>query len=139
MAKRYHIEKLNTMLQHLAGILHVSILILDENGNTLSKIADTKDYCSALRIIDGVQSKCNHCDKQIVERCRQSKRLESHICHAGRCDLAMPITQNERIVAYVVLGRIRTAQSPKTPCYAGFRQHIDELYDAVPSLIRFTL
>ena len=129
MARQYQIDKLDTMLQHLAGVLHVSILILDADGNVLSRIYNPEDFCSSLQIAEKeLQAKCAQCDKQIVERCKHSKKLERHICHAGLCDLALPIEQNNTIVAYVVLGRIKTAQSPTIPHYP----HAHDLYSVVP-------
>ncbi len=112
MAVTYHIEKLDQLLKDLAGALRVSILILDANGEQLSKISDPSDFCSQLQQKNDVQQLCHQCDRTIVERCKRSKKVEKHLCHAGLCDLAMPIVKDNTVIAYVVLGRIRTAQSP---------------------------
>lgn len=132
MAIRYHIEKLDNLLNNLAGTLRVSILILDENGKQLSCIYDPNDYCSALQTVDGMRSKCHECDSQIVTRCKKSKRIEKHICHAGLLDLAMPIIKDGTVVAYIVLGRIRTALSPSFSRYDNLPATIYDSYQNIP-------
>lgn len=132
MAVHYHIEKLNALLQNLAGVLHVSILILDQSGNILSRIYDPNDYCSHLQVLDGIRPKCQACDRQIVARCKASQRIEKHLCHAGLCDLAMPIIKDGTILAYVVLGRIRTARSPAQSRYQDIPTETESCYRNIP-------
>ena len=54
---------------------------------------------------------------EILLKCKQSRKLESHICHAGLCDSAMPIIKNEIIAGYIIFGRIRTGSSPREQIY----------------------
>ena len=132
MAIRYHIEKMNTLLEHLAGVLHVSVLLLDQNGKQLSKIYDPADYCSTLQTVEGMRPKCQECDKRIMEQCKQSKKIEKHLCHAGLFDLAMPIIKDEIVVAYIVLGRIRTTQSPAVSRYNESNDILCNSYQSIP-------
>jgi|GEM_PF-5885560 len=39
---------------------------------------------------------------KILNRCRISKKLESHICRAGLYDSAMPIIKDDNVVGFVV-------------------------------------
>lgn len=133
MAVRYHIKELDALLQDISKVLNVSILILDIHGNMLSRISNSDDYCSLLRTVDDTaEAKCHLCDKQIVERCKTSKQIEQHICHAGLCDLAMPILKDGAIVAYVVLGRMRTTLSPKMQRYPHLPPAVQARYNDLP-------
>ncbi len=119
-------------MKSLAGTLRVSILILDTQGNVLSKFSPPDDYCTLLQTQKDMRPKCQECDKSIVERCRKSGKIEQHICHAGLCDLAMSVVKDEAAVAYIVIGRIRTILSPSVPHYDRIPQAVRLLYDAVP-------
>ena len=131
MAIQYHIDKLDTLLRNVAGVLRVSILISDANGNQLGKIHDPDDFCTRLQTAPRFQTLCKQCDRAIMERCKQSKQLEQHMCHAGLCDLAMPIIKDGNVIAYIVLGRIRTAASPDA---VHGDDDLKTLYDRLPLL-----
>ena len=117
MHVRYHVEELEKMIEHLIHLLGISIVVFDRDMHVLACKSAKDDYCSALQESLGLQEVCHRSDYEIVQRCKESMKTEHHMCHAGLCDVAVPIVKNDVALAFVVLGRIRLASSPPKPVY----------------------
>ena len=127
---RYHISELNDIIKNLGELLGISILVLDSKAQKLAMYSNRDDYCSTMQHSPEFREKCHACDLKIVKKCMQSAKIEMHYCHAGLCDVAMPVTKNGIVAAYIILGRIRTSDSP---------QKNDALYSHLTSFSDFQL
>ena len=112
----YRIEELKTIIRNLGELLGVAIIVLDSEARGLAEYSPNThdDYCSNMQKLDGFHDKCASCDKAIIERCLESSKAEFHYCHAGLCDVAMPIIKDGILAAYIILGKIRASNSPST-------------------------
>ena len=126
---KYHIEELNKVIKNLADLLGISIVVFDNNGKSLAVYSSPDDYCSFLQKSAAFRKKCLLSDMSLIEKCKKTKKIQSHFCHAGLCDVAMPIVKNNILTAYVVLGRIRLCESPEK--YKFDDSHIKTLYESV--------
>lgn len=108
---------LKDLIKDIFDLTGISISVLDVDRNVQANCSRSKDYCTQLQSIEGEDDLCFQCDKKILDRCRQTKKLEFHICRAGLCDAAMPIIKYDQLVGYVLMGRVRSAGSPATPKY----------------------
>lgn len=133
MTINYDIEKLNSITKSLYELTGIAIAILDTEYNYLANSGNNDDYCSFLQALYKDEKPCFHCDNEILFKCKNSKKLEYHICHAGLCDLAMPIIKDGYIVSYVIMGRIRSQKSPKEQKYSlGEKEKLTSLYNERP-------
>lgn len=114
---KYNIEALKHIITDLSCLTGISIAFLDSDFNCLFMESRKDDYCSCLQNFAMTDEECKSSDKQILLKCRESRKLESHICHAGLCDSAMPIIKNGIIAGYVIFGRICTVSSPEIQVY----------------------
>lgn len=120
----YRTSELHEIIKNLGELLGVSILVFSEKAEKLAIYSTPDDYCSTMQRIPEFRQKCHLCDLKILEKCMQTGQVETHYCHAGLCDVAMPVSKNGIVVAYVILGRIRTSDSPESS---------DPLYSALTS------
>ena len=128
---KYHTEKLNHVIKNLAELLHISIIVFDNCGRALTRCSDTSDYCSLLQKHPEFSKKCLNSDLSLMEKCHKTKKVEVHFCHAGLCDLAIPIIKDDILAAYVILGRIRLSDSPEKSPYDIPDKSADILYNSI--------
>lgn len=68
---------------------------------------ENKRYCRAVQnTVTGMKA-CFCSDANLLKRCRDSQKVEMHVCHAGLVDVAAPIIYNETIIGYVIFGQIK--------------------------------
>ena len=51
---------------------------------------------------------CGRSDSELLAKCKESRKPEISICHAGLADIAVPIIYADKIIAYILLGQIKT-------------------------------
>lgn len=112
MIVKYDIDRLKRIIKNIFDLTGISISVLDTERKVLARCLRDDDYCFFIQKIEAEYLRCYECDMKILEKCHTSKNLEKHICHAGLYDAAMPIIKNNTIVGYVIMGRIRSANSP---------------------------
>ena len=108
MIVKYDTEKLNKLINDLSNLLGISMSFLDRDFNPLTECKSKDGFCSVIQSTKKGKELCVSSDAVILSKCSKSLKFESHICHAGLCDAAMPIVKNGIIVGYVIMGRIRT-------------------------------
>lgn len=139
MVIQYNKEQLNRIIQNIFTLTGVSIVLLDTEYHLLASCTKEQDYCSLLQTVEKEQSLCWQCDQKILNRCRETKTLEHHICRAGLYDSAMPIIKDHTVVAFAVMGRIRSVHSPALPPYCpesvlSLAEKLTRLYRELPTL-----
>lgn len=138
MIINYNVEMLNYLIKNLFDLTGICISVLDTDYKVLTNCSPDFDFCSLLQRTEKEQANCKNCDEKILKKCSQSKKLESHICRAGLYDAALPITKNNNIVGYVIMGRVRSANSPQELVYfPNTNQDNDDLkllYNKLPIL-----
>lgn len=110
MQVHYDIEKLNMIARDLYELLHLSVLIVDRDGNRIVKCHNPCDFCSVVqKCYPSVKCRCHESDERLVTKCRESGKFCMHICHMNLCDVALPIVKDGIQVAYVMLGRMHVS------------------------------
>lgn len=125
MKIRYDVEKMKRIISDLCVLTGISMSFLDTERRTLCNCIKEGDFCSALQSDEKNARLCACSDEEILNRCLESKRFESHICHAGLFDAAMPIMKDGIFAGMVLMGRVRLAGS-------GDGKRLDGLYGEVP-------
>ena len=146
MQIKYNTEKINRILNDLSLLTGASIDFLDNNYNTITEGTTRNPFCIHFQQDKGYKNECKQSDKFILEKCKRSGRLESHICHAGLYDFAMPLKKRGITVGYFIFGQIKSTLSPensgkgkareyykKTPFYSD--EKIESLKDLLPQIL----
>ena len=108
---QYDLERLRRILGDLSTLTGISLSVLDAKRNGMILCAQENDYCTTIQQ-QGDFEKCRSCDMALLDRCEKSRAVERHTCHAGLCDLAMPVTKDGMVVGFLLMGRVRSPQSP---------------------------
>lgn len=136
MIIKYDIKQLNRIIKYIFDLTGISISILDTNYNVLVNCSKRGDFCSLLQTIKDKKTACSQCDQKIIEKCKSTKKLESHICWVGLYDSAMPMVKDDIIVGYAVMGRIRSEKSPYLPSFkhddVNILSRLNKLYCNLP-------
>ena len=137
MIIKYNTEKLRRIVTDITTLTGISVAVLDTDCKNIIRGPLSKEYCSLLQTIEIEKKYCKQCDTRILNRCRSSKNLESHICRAGLYDSAMPIIKDDNIVGYVIMGQVRSMDSPALPKYlpdtdAQTLKKLNKIYEQIP-------
>lgn len=65
------------------------------------------DYCEYVQSSQKGKIACRRSDSELLEKCRKEKKAAMHICHAGLVDVAVPIMNNDIIIGYIIVGRMK--------------------------------
>ncbi|MBR5308385.1 MAG: PocR ligand-binding domain-containing protein [Clostridia bacterium] len=111
MILKFDKEKLDRILSDFSLITGVPIAILGQEFEYIANSrTEEQKFCLTLQEADNCY-RCKCSDMEMLEKCKISKKAEMHICHAGLCDMAVPLVSDGEILAYIILGRIRTDRS----------------------------
>ena len=114
MQIKYNRKKLQQITDTLFVLTGISIAILDTEYNYVSNSTKQNDFCSCMQTSAISKARCKVSDEKLINKSKKSRCFESHICHAGLYDAVMPIIKNDIIVGYVIMGRVRSKNSPQT-------------------------
>lgn len=117
MKFKYNMTTLKHITHDLSQLTGIAISVLDSERNRLITASSTNDYCTIFQSAGTNNRLCRCSDNTLLDKCASSLNLETHICHAGLCDAAMPIMKNNLILGYIVFGRIRSTNSPQESKY----------------------
>lgn len=123
MRIRYDIEKMKRIITDLCVLTGISMAFLDTERKQLFRYEKEGDFCTVMQKDPQKHALCRCSDEHILNLCFENKRFESHICHAGLFDAAMPIMKDGIFAGIVLMGRVRLADAGKAS---------DGLYDALP-------
>lgn len=131
MKINYDKEKLEQVISTLFILTGISIAVLDTEYNILCRSAKQNDFCACVQSNKIGKVRCRGSDEKLLRRCKESRAFESHICHAGLYDAVFPIIKNDVIVGYVIMGRVRSKESPQT-VRGNVGVRFKKMYDELP-------
>lgn len=127
----YNTDKLEQILGDLSVLTGISIAFLDKNRNRICGSVKENDFCEMIQKTEPLKKKCIFSDAEILDRCRENGCYESHFCHAGLYDAALPVIINGSIAGYLIMGRVRSAESP-VECNVSDNEQLKKLYKELP-------
>ena len=104
------------IISDLCVLTGISMSFLDSERRTLCGYMKEDDYCATLQKDPQNIKLCACSDDTILDRCMESKCFESHICHAGLFDAAMPIIKDGVFAGIVLMGRVKYSKNAKVEC-----------------------
>jgi len=108
MLINYDIEKLNTALQDFYNSTGVNIQFLTSDFmHLISNQSNHNSYCESIQSTTEGRKCCYSSDKILLKKCKESKKPQMHMCHAGLIDVAVPVLYNDTILGYIILGQMK--------------------------------
>lgn len=135
MLSNCDIKKLEQMQQDFNYVTGVSITPYYADGNPITTTYTAMgDYCSFVNLTETGRVFCEKSNKSLIKKCRESKKIERHICAWGLCDIAIPLIHRDEIIGYLMIGQIRTSDKlPKiTHLSTQDQKKIEEYYHKIP-------
>lgn len=111
MIINYDENKLKNALQDFYNVTGLGILIVDSHLMSFGFKYMKNKYCHFIQQTIYGKRRCVYSDRCLLEKCRASKKTEMHICHAGLVDVAVPIMYEDDVVAYIMIGQMKTKES----------------------------
>ncbi len=107
MLIEFDIKKLEKAMEsfHLATEMNISIFY--EDFSLFGCIKNNNEYCGLVQSSGKGLKKCLDSSKALMERCRESRRWEYTVCHAGLCEIVIPMIYENNIVGYMMLGHVK--------------------------------
>jgi len=131
MQIKYDIPKLEQIINDIYVLTGLSINFLNLDFETLCSRTKENDFCSVLHEAEENDLNCQLADESLLKRSRTSRKFESHICHAGLYDAVTPVMKSGMVVGYVIMGRIRSSQSPTADRFDN-NEKLKALYEKIP-------
>lgn len=111
MNVHYDLEKIKSYVNDLCIITDASMAVYDTEMRMIYVRQKPGDrFCHRLLDSTDGADKCRQSDITLLKRCAESGLPQSHICHAGLLDTAVPIVKDGTIVGYLIIGRIRPSR-----------------------------
>lgn len=131
---RYDASKLQDVIKDFCVITGVSVSVLDDEFEVLASYSEQMPaFCLAIQSTPDGKEKCLCSDMALLKRCRESGKAQSHICHAGVMDAALPIGKDGGIIGYILIGRTRVADfseiEPRLSWLSEDRSVLQEQYE----------
>ena len=101
-------ERLEETLSDFYAAIGVNINIADENFRMISeRYSLNNKYCTYIQSLDNGREKCICSDKELLLKCRETKKAQFHVCHAGLIDVGVPIIHADTVIGYLILGQMK--------------------------------
>ena len=109
MIIQYNKKKLEAALSDFQRATGVNISMSDASFSHIAGVSGAHcKYCSIIQTSPAGKCACMKSDLQLFQRCAASMTTQMQICHAGLMDIAVPIIYNDCILAYLIMGQIKT-------------------------------
>lgn len=138
MVVTYDAPKISRALHDFYSATGITIDLLK---NDFTKVSDTKyefsRYCKCIRDTKSGESACRNSEIVLLEKCRETKQTQFHICHAGLIDMVTPIIHDGEIIGYIIFGQMRAGDSfEKLEKYVSSlgldREIMENYYNTIP-------
>lgn len=112
MIINFNIAKLNTLLLDFYKITGLTISIWDSNFNQLSyQPNDMSTFCRMIKNTKLGNKRCFENDKKLCRLSMTTNEAQTHRCHAGLIDTAIPIKFKDSVLGYMMFGQATDEES----------------------------
>jgi len=108
MVVNYDINKINCALQDFYNATGIDIDLLRTDFSPASSYRMKNNrYCQAIQCTSAGKNACFCSDAALLDKCRESKKAEMHICHGCLVNVAIPLFYGDELIGYIIFGRMK--------------------------------
>lgn len=109
MIINYDLDKISKTLEDFYKATDINMNLLKADFSFVSGRAhrERNFYCDSIQNTSTGKKACTYSDIILLEKCKETKKAQMHICHAGLIDAAAPIIYNDVIIGYVIFGEMK--------------------------------
>lgn len=127
MIYKYNAEKLKKVIWDFHNATGMSVGILDSELNWLARYPEPlARFCQLIHTSEEGSMRCYESDIRLFARCIESRCAETHTCHAGLADTAVPIYNNEMLLGFIIFGQVGWQSERKKP-FASIQKNVSDL------------
>ena len=105
MSLSLDIHELGSLLNALQMVSGKRVTLIDLHDNVLLSSGVLCDFCRIIHELDGCHEYCPQSDLQAVKHVCQTGEVYEYRCHAGLCEVIIPIRENEQTIACLMVGQ----------------------------------
>lgn len=106
MSEQINISQLGRLLNNLHQITGLKFALMDYRANEVYTSSYKNEFCALIADTEAGYRRCVACDNQQLRQMPPDTFVKQYRCHAGLIETAIPVTENGRIVATVLLGQL---------------------------------
>ena len=107
MQINYDKAKIEAALNHFTNATGINVKLIKSDFSSLDINCCTNSYCEIIHSTKEGKNRCLNSDKALLTKCSLSRHPETHLCHAGLIDVAVPIILEDDILGYLILGQMK--------------------------------
>lgn len=144
MVINYDVEAIKEFLNHFHKITNLTISFWDNNMNQLIfQPSVMPEFCRMIKSSRKGNQRCLVSDEILCSKCKSTLTPETHLCHAGLVDTAIPIMFDDKLFGFVMFGQVKDAGLEKgnyeeiEKLSRELKLPVDKLYQAYKALDSF--
>lgn len=127
-------RKLRQILVDFHTVTGQHIAIFDNEFELVTEYPERQcEFCSLIRSSKKGFQRCRQCDAYGMKTARDKNAVVVYSCHAGLMEVCAPISDDDEILGYIMLGQLLTDEDRKTQ-WAQIKQHCESLDCSVKDL-----
>ncbi len=107
----YDIGAIDAALEDFYWATDININLLDSDfsyigiGRRINR--ENNLYCECVKNTVEGRKGCWQSDNILLKKCKETRKLQMRVCHAGLIDAAMPILYDDEIIGYIIFGKMK--------------------------------
>ena len=106
----FDVDKLQKVMTDFYTCTNMTITLFDRNLNCITHVGEWQPYCLAIGNNPELLAKCSGCNRDNSAKSLVERSTLKYTCHAGLAEVVTPIFQNDRLIAYLMIGKFRDAE-----------------------------
>ncbi len=120
-------RKLRQILVDFHTITGQHIAIFDNEFRLVAEYPDRQcEFCLLIRSTEEGAKRCHRCDAYGMKTAQEKNAMVMYTCHAGLTEVCAPISEDNEILGYIMLGQLLTDEDRKI-LWATIREKCEDL------------
>lgn len=115
MLFKYNTDRLSEIVEKFQSLTGVGMGVYNTQYEMTVTPGYKSGYCRLVQSSAEGRRRCGRCDKEIMARCAAEGCAVTHRCHAGLCDTALPIKQDDVLLGFIMFGQVRDGDGIVAP------------------------
>ena len=112
MGAVFDFEKLNPLLNSFQQLSGIRFSLVDTSYRVIYASGEMTDFCACVQSTPAGLARCNACDEMAARNVGARTPYQIYRCHAGLCDILLPIGQGGEVIAYLCFGQLLDTSQP---------------------------
>lgn len=136
-------QKLGRLLNSLHQCMDIKFALMDAGAREVYTASYQTAFCRCIAQAPDGYARCVECDRLALKDIRNTQKMKQYYCHAGLIEVALPVTENGKIIATILFGQMldetpREEQWLRVAKECSWYPDIEELHQAFLKLKRIS-